>query len=303
MGRNILFAGDGNIDLQFTGLASLPQTDKEVMCTEFAATVGGSTTICAAAYSSLGGRAGFCGLFGDDDNGRLMERMLRAAGVDLTLLRFTGECATGVTANLVHESTRTQITYPGTLSIVDEADTILREVGGYCHLHLAGLYPLSRFLPRVAEVLAAARAAGVTTSVTTQWDQRQKWEHIEDWLPHLTYLFVNEEEALSITRRTTVEDAYEELASRTASPLITLGAAGAFAGGRRIPGVPTRVRDTTGAGDSFAAGFLFAVKEKLLAFDDAVRYACATGALSCTYTGGVSPELRDDRVRELLKKE
>lgn len=52
----MLFAGDANIDFQMAGLASLPQTDKEIMCTEFTASIGGSTTICAAAYCSLGGR-------------------------------------------------------------------------------------------------------------------------------------------------------------------------------------------------------------------------------------------------------
>jgi len=300
MAGSVLFAGDGNIDLQFTGLASPPQIDREVLCAEYAAAVGGSTTICAAAYSTLGGRAEYCGLFGDDDNGRHMERMLRSAGVGLHLLRFTSECATGVTVNLVHASTRTQVTYTGTLSIVDETDTIKREIRNYAHLHLAGIYPLDRFLPRVTEVLGAARAAGVTTSVTTQWDSTQEWKHLADWLPLLTYLFVNEEEARSITHRSCIEDAYADLAARTECPLITRGASGAFARGRTTPGVPVTVRDTTGAGDTFAAGFLFAVMEKHMPVDEAVRYGCAAGALSCTYTGGVSSELRHDRVMNLL---
>ncbi len=296
----LLVAGDANIDFQMTGLASLPQTDKEVMCSEFTASIGGSSTICAAAYSCLGGHAEFCGLMGDDENGRLTERMLRRAGVGLDLLRFTSDCATGVTVNLVFASTRTQITYPGTLSIVDESGTLLREVGRCGHLHLGGLYPLAAFLPRVTEVLAAARAAGVTTSLATQWDPRQEWKHLEDWLPLLSYLFVNADEALSITRRTKIDDAWKDLAGRTACPLITLGASGAFAIGRRIPGFSVPVRDTTGAGDSFAAGFLFAIKERLLPPEDAIRYACAAGALCCTYTGGVSAELSHARVVELL---
>jgi ribokinase len=296
----VLFAGDANIDFQMAGLASLPQTDKEVMCTEFTASIGGSTTICAAAYCSLGGRAKFCGLLGDDENGRLMERMLQQAEVGLDLLRFTRQCATGVTVNLVHGATRTQITYPGTLSVVDESDVVLREIGRFTHLHLGGLYPLTAFLPRVTELLKAARGAGVTTSLTTQWDSSREWKHLDDWLPHLSYLFVNEEEALSISRRTRVEEAYGELAARTACPLVTLGASGAFAGGRRIPGFAVAVRDTTGAGDSFAAGFLFAIKEMLLPFEEAVRYGCAAGALCCTYVGGVSPELSHRHVVKLL---
>ena len=225
-----------------------------------------------------------------------------ARGVGLDLLRFTSQCATGVTVNLVHASTRTQVTYTGTLSIVDETDTLKGEMRKYAHLHLAGIYPLARFLPRVTEVLGAARAAGVTTSVTTQWDSTQEWKHLADWLPLLTYLFVNEEEARSITHRSRIEDAYADLAARTECPLITRGASGAFARGRPTPGVPVTVRDTTGAGDTFAAGFLFAVMEKHMPVDEAVRYACAAGALSCTYTGGVSSELRHDRILKMLSR-
>ena len=93
--------------------------------------------------------------------------------------------------------------------------------------------------------------------------------------PVLSYLFVNEEEALSITHRTTVQDAWKALADSTECPLVTLGASGVFTRGGVVPGVAVPVRDTTGAGDTFAAGFLFAVIEKRMAFDAAVRYGCA----------------------------
>jgi len=298
-----LFAGDANIDFQMTGLSSLPQVDKEILCTGFAAAIGGSTTICAAAYSTLGGSTSFCGLLGDDQNGRLMEKMLRDAGVGLDLLRFTGEHSTGVTVNLVHGSTRTQITYPGTLTTVDETDVILRAMGSFSHIHLSGVYPLARFLPRIGTVLLRARDAGVTSSLDTQWDQEETWRYLSEWLPVLTYLFVNEEESLSITKKADVDSAYSELASRTACPLIKMGASGVYAGGRLHPAFAVEVRDTTGAGDTFAAAFLFAIKEKSMPFDDAVRFGCAAAALCCTFTGGVSAEeLRQDRVMRLMNE-
>jgi len=296
----ILFAGDGNIDLQFTGLASLPEVDREVTCTGFAATVGGSTTICAAAYALLGGEGEYAGLFGDDAYGHLLARLLGEAGVGLDLLRFTAECATGVTVNLVHGSTRTQVTYPGTLSLVDETEAIVREIGRFGHVHLAGLYPLARFLPRVREVLAAARAAGLTTSLTTQWDPTEAWRGLDEWLPLLTWCFVNEEEAFSITGRRGVEEAWRELAARTACPLVTRGGAGAYAAGSFFSAVPVSVTDTTGAGDTFAAAFLWARRKMGKPLEAAVQYAGAAGALSCTYTGGVSPQLRHARVTEML---
>ncbi|MGD0725454.1 MAG: carbohydrate kinase family protein [Spirochaetia bacterium] len=299
----ILFAGDANIDFQMTGLSSFPQVDREVLCSGFAAAIGGSTTICAAAYATLGGSAFFCGLLGDDENGRLMERMLRGAGVRLDLLRFTREHSTGVTVNLVHHSTRTQITYPGTLTTVDETDAILQAMGSFSHIHLSGVYPLIRFLPRIRAVLLRARDAGVTSSLDTQWDQQETWNHLSDWLPILTYLFVNEEESLSITKKADIDSAYNELASRTACPLIKRGASGVYARGRRFPSFAVEVRDTTGAGDTFAAGFLFAMKEKSMPFDDAVRFGCAAAALCCTFTGGVSAEeLRPERVMRLMNE-
>ncbi|HTZ51823.1 MAG TPA: carbohydrate kinase family protein [Spirochaetia bacterium] len=296
-----LFAGDGNVDLQLTGLASLPQTDREVTCSGFAEALGGSTTICAAAYALLGGDCAYAGLLGDDHYGHFVKDALGEAGVHLDLVRTTSECPTGVTVNLVYRSTRTQVTFPGTLAILDETDSVLRELGRFSHLHLAGPYPLLRFLPRVREVLAAARSAGLSTSMTTQWDPRQEWEGLPEWLPLLSVLFVNEEEALSITARRTVEEAWKDLAARTACPLITRGGSGAYADGRSFEALQVAVVDPTGAGDTFAAAFLWAKNDKGMALPDAVRYACAAGALACTYTGGVNRLLSHARVRELIQ--
>jgi ribokinase len=296
----VLFAGDGNIDVQLTGLSSPIQIDREVIADGFAQGIGGSTTICASAYACLGGAAAFCGLLGDDVNGRLVERLLREVGVDLTLVRFTSTRPTGITVNLVRGTARSQVTYPGTLAIVDETDRIVDALPGFSHVHLAGLFPLERFIPRVVEVLAAARAAGVTTSISPQWDASERWEHVDEWLPLLTYLFVNADEAASITGSRSVEESWEELRRRTPHPFVTLGPDGVFADGRRVPGFPTTVRDTTGAGDSFAAAVLYAIGVKRLALLDAARYGCAAAALSCTYTGGTSRVLTDAAVSAFL---
>jgi sugar/nucleoside kinase (ribokinase family) len=303
MGRrrvSVLFAGDANIDFQMTGLRSLPVTDREVLCDGFTTAIGGSTTIAAAAYAALGGRAAFCGTIGGDENGRILERMLRSAGVDLSLLRITGERATGVTVNLVHGATRTQVTFPGTLPLVDETDAIIRELGRFSHVHISGVYTLDRFLPRIREVLQRAVKRGITCSLDTQWDSSLQWRHLDEWLPLLSWLFVNEDEARAITGQARMEDAHAALSALTACPIVKRGAAGVFARGRGYPGFPAEVRDTTGAGDTFAAAFLFAVKEKGMGFDEAIRFGCAAGALCCAFEGGVSPALTFDRVNAFM---
>jgi ribokinase len=139
MQKKILFAGDGNLDLVLSGLERLPQEDKEVFCEEYTTAVGGSCTIAASAYARLGGACDYCGLLGDDANGRIMTDFLVDAGVGIALLRRSADVKTGVTVNLVRGRTRTQVTYPGSLSVVDETETIIRELGNYAHIHLSGL--------------------------------------------------------------------------------------------------------------------------------------------------------------------
>jgi ribokinase len=313
MRPRLLFAGDANVDLILSGLASPPQEDREVFCEGYAAALGGSTTIAAAAYARLGGRADFCGMVGDDANGRLARRALSEAGVGLGLLRMNRGATTGVTVNLSRASTRTQVTYRGSLSEVDESETILRSLGRYSHLHISGPYGTPAFLPRIEGVLKAAKESRLTSSLDTQWDPSERWEGAEKWLPLLTYLFVNEAEADSLARRLggeTARDAareaggdeaaWEPLARSTACPIIKLGPRGVFASGTLHPPFSVEVVDPTGAGDAFAAAFLFATLERGLGFEEALRFAQAAGALACTFIGGSSSAFSAAGVEEIL---
>jgi sugar/nucleoside kinase (ribokinase family) len=301
MRAHTLFAGDLNIDIQMTGLRSPPEIDREVFCDGFTVAVGGSTAIAAAAYARLGGDAELCSAVGDDDNGRFLAARLREAGLGLGLLRFTTELPTGVTVNMVHGSTRTQVTYPGTLALADESEVILRELHRFSHLHVSGPYGMPRLLPRIGAIMRAARQLGLSTSLDTQWDATGKWKHLRGWFPDLSYLFVNRDEALAISGKPKVESAWRALADCTACPIVKLGQRGAYAAGRRQEPFSVEAVDPTGAGDTFAAGFLYALHALGMAFDPALRFAAAAGAMACTYRGGVSPLLTRRRVMEMLE--
>ncbi len=303
MPRRVLFAGDANVDFQLTGLAGEPREDREVFCEDFLATLGGSTTIAAAAYARLGGSCEFAGLVGDDENGRLVASALSDAGVGIDMLRITRERKTGVTVNLVRGSTRTQVTYPGTIAIMDETDAIAGRLGSYSHLHVSGVFGAPRFLPKLSGLLAAARSAGLSASLDTQWDPSEDWRRVDEWLPLVSYLFVNEAEASSLTGTRLGEEAkaWELLAERTERPVIKLGSRGAYADGRAYPAHKVAVVDPTGAGDTFAAAFIYACVEEGADIGDAVGFAQAAGAFACGYAGGTSPLLTRAAVRGLLQ--
>ena len=110
---------------------------------------------------------------------------------------------------------------------------------------------------------------------------------MDDWLPLLTYLCVNGDEAMSITRTTDTTEAERVLAQRTACPLVKIGSEGVIAGGKIVPTRPVEVVDTTGAGDCFDAGFLFATLRRTPTCMKPLRPATRWPG-AAAYVGGTS---------------
>ena len=289
--KRVLFVGDINVDVILSGLESQPIVDREITCESFDVVMGSCAVICACTYASLGGRSSFIGLAGNDEYGDFMLKGMDGFGVDTSLVRRTSEVRTGVTVNLAYESTRTQVTYPGTIAAFDGAGIEPTVFDGVTHVHFAGPYLQTGLRPEISRLLRAARDHGVTASLDPQWDASERWEHMAEWLPNLTYLFVNESEAVSITGAATPEKALPLLTAQTPCPVIKLGRRGALvsvAGSpTRVPTCAANVLDTAGAGDAFDAGFLFGVIEKELAPEGAARVATATGTRSCEFRGGL----------------
>ncbi|MGE0075314.1 MAG: carbohydrate kinase family protein [Sphaerochaetaceae bacterium] len=308
MSQDVLFVGDANLDLLLSDLENGLQEDKEVFCDECEWTLGGSCTLTAAAFARLGGSCDFCGLLGDDTNGGTVRDALVEAGVGVDLLRMDPHKKTGLTVNIIQGRNRTQITYPGSLLDVDETDTILETMGNYRHIHFSGVYGTKKFLPRIEEILLHAKKNHLTVSLETQWDATERWDYIERWLPHVDWLLINEDEAKSIASRLgahgevlrSVDHVWNFLLSKTPSPIIKMGKKGAFARGRIYPPCDVEsITDTTGAGDSLAATFLYAVLVANYDFDGAMALSQAGGALACTFAGGYSSKFTLPAVEKL----
>ena len=303
--KKVLFTGEINVDIIMGGLESFPVRDREISCSSFELTIGSSTAICSCAYASLGGDASFLGLAGNDEYGNYMVSGMRDFGIDTALVRRTDEVNTGVTVNLIHEGSRTQVTYPGTIAEFGSKYIDLSLLNGFDHIHLAGLYLQEKFLPGVRSVLEYAREHGIGTSLDPQWDESEQWRHMSDWMPLLDYLFVNEDEAISISGAENPEKACARLGESTVCPVVKTGSTGAllWSGERviRLPGLPADVVDTTGAGDSFDAGFIYARLERGLSLEEAGRFANASGARSCEFVGGVNARSSCQQVLDFMK--
>ncbi|MGA2976920.1 MAG: carbohydrate kinase family protein [Spirochaetia bacterium] len=305
--KKVVFLGDCNVDLIMDGLEDDPGPDKEIGCASFHIAMGASSCIAAAAYASLGGDARVCGLCGDDEFGKLMREKLAAAGVRTDMVRCAASEKTGVTVNLVRGAARYQVTYPGAMvrfTLTDIPDALFHDLR---HLHISGVYQTKALLPHVAGILARAADAGATTSLDCQWDPGERWEGLDSWLPRLSWLFANAQEARSMTGTNGTAEALRALADQTPCPVVKTGAEGARAivNGREtlVPAAPVDVVDTIGAGDNFNAGFLFAVMEKDMHLLEAVRFANAAGGLSCTFRGGTDARSSWQDVCHFMEKQ
>jgi sugar/nucleoside kinase (ribokinase family) len=262
-------------------------------------TVGSSSAIFACGAARLGLRTAFVGVVGADPFGRFMLEAMAARGVDVSACTIDPDRPTGATVILTSGRDRAMLTAMGTIGAL-EVDTIPVDMQDRTrHLHSGCFFLQETSRDRLPAFFATARARGVTTSFDTNWDPSGRWDGVAEMLGACDVFLPNEAEACRIARRDDVDEAARELvrmgaADRTdGGPIVAvkLGAKGAIAAGPegvivRQAAMPVDPVDTTGAGDSFNAGFLRAWLDGG-SLADALRLGVVCGALSTRAQGGV----------------
>ncbi len=294
--RRILVAGELNADLIMSGLPSLPILGQELIGTGFQIVLGGSSAITAARLAALGAPVDFVGQIGSDDLGRFVLRELGGFGVGTQLIRILPDTSTDVTIALTYEHDRAFITYSGLMSTFDGATITPALLAGYDHLHVGAFFLQPALQPALPHLFRLAHEAGLTTSLDTGWDPQEQWmrnAHLAPTLRETDYFFPNETEAAALGGETKDFSALAGMVGGTL--LVKRGANGALAvpaHGEREPiqvaAVPVEVVDTTGAGDAFDAGFIYATVVNRAVLPNALRFAAACGAQAVTQVGGAT---------------
>lgn len=268
---------------------------------------GGDALNEALALSKLGRAPMLVSVIGEDPAGDFVLKTLERAGVDASCVRREPGLDTGINIVLVGPD--------GERRFVTSRTGSLRSLGpehilpalespafsGVTIACLASLFVSPRLtLPDTEALLDALKARGITLCADTT--RPKNGETLRDAAPALSrldYFFPNRDEAAALTGEADPEAAADALLEcGVKHAVIKLGGEGCLLKSaserHRIPAIPGIIPvDTTGAGDTFAAGFLAALLEGR-SFADCGRFACAAASLCVEGVGTSGVWTRED---------
>jgi len=294
---DLAIIGDCNPDLILTGEGVEPAFGQaEHLVDGMSFTIGGSAGIMATGAARLGLRTALFSLLGQDAFADYMLGALDERGVDTRGCVIDPAKKTGLTVVLSKGDDRAILTYAGTIEDFDPSNIDLAMVLNARHIHVTSFFLQKHLAPKVPWLFREARGAGATTSLDPNWDPSGRWDsNINDALAEADLFFPNEVEVARIAGLENVPAAAVALAARGPIVVVKRGARGALVAApdgifeMTTPASAGDALDTTGAGDSFDAGFLAGYLEGR-SYEAATQLACACGSLSVRALGGVDAQ-------------
>ena len=228
---------------------------------------GGSAGNTVAGVASLGGSAAYIGKVAEDELGEVFAHDMRAGGVHYATPPLVGGAATARSLiNVTPDGERTMSTFLGASIALTAKDVDPALIRAAKLVYLEGyLFDPDGGRAAFAKAAEIARDVGVRVSMTLS-DAFVVDRHRAGLLAFMgeavDVVFANEVEVKSLFETDDFDAAAAALASRVKIGAVTRGAAGSvvLSGGEvlTVPAEPAaEVIDTTGAGDQYAAGFLF----------------------------------------------
>ena len=242
---------------------------------------GGQTATAICACGALGLSTRYVGVFGTDENGRLMRKTLEDRGIDVKHAIESDGPNRDAVILVDPDGRRTVIWYrPGHLDF--PSDRLRPEALNARVMHI------DDDDPRLA--LAAARLAS-TLGITVTTDLEHVTDTTEELVATVTYPIFEQHAPGKLTGESDPERGLRKLRRLTPNLLcMTLGDQGSVAlEGDRFhvaPAFKVNVVDNTGAGDVFRAAFIYGFLQRW-SVSEQLRFANAAAAVSCTRLGAI----------------
>ncbi|MBK5201628.1 MAG: carbohydrate kinase family protein [Spirochaetaceae bacterium] len=301
--NGILIIGDINTDLIMTGLKKYPGPGEETFANDFKIKIGGGAAISALALSKLGINSSIFGWIGDDIFSDLLTNELKIHSINLEYITIAKNTSTGISIVLTNEKNRSFITYKDAFEYADINNITDEMINNYEYIFLHKFIPSK--IEEYIKFCKKVKSKGKKIIFDVGFDAIDKWDNnMFDLLKYVDVFIPDELEALGVTRSNNIEDALKKLSIYCNRVVIKAGKNGAIAldGGKIIysPIYPANVVDTTGAGDSFDAGFVYGIVNNLN-LEKCLALGNFLGSLSVSCLGGSTGIPEHEELFKLLK--
>jgi sugar/nucleoside kinase (ribokinase family) len=298
---DVIVAGSYCLDLIFTGLPGLIELGKEIVSSGFSMLPGEAFTASATMHR-LGLKVGWAGDFGNDDFSRFTLERVRSEGLDDKLFVYHDRPLRRITAAASYPHERAFLSYFDPDPPVPAIIKALAKASGRA-LFLPGLY----YGPLLEAGLLLLKSKRMLLFMDGNSDDKDSINNpaVRKAICSTDVFLPNAREARSITGTNDVREALHVLGELCPMVVIKDGPNGAWAiqDGQILhdPAIPVQVLDTTGAGDSFSAGFLKALLDEL-PLSECLRWGNIVGGLSTTAHGGAGRVISLSDVHEWLSR-
>ncbi|WP_373135113.1 adenosine kinase [Phocaeicola plebeius] len=222
---------------------------------------GGSAGNTVCALAALGANPGFIGKVGQDETGTFFGDTLRQRGVNALLA--TCDLPSGIASTFIStDGERTFGTYLGAAATLRAEDLSRKMFAGYNYLYIEGYLLQDHDLMLRAVQLAKEEGLQVCLDMASYNVVEAERDFFDQLIvKYVDIVFANESEALAYTGKAPHE-ALEEIASKCSIAVVKTGKEGSLVKkGTEVIQLLScpidNVLDTTGAGDFYAAGFMY----------------------------------------------
>lgn len=222
---------------------------------------GGSAGNTVCALAALGANPGFIGKVGQDETGAFFGDTLRQRGVNALLA--TCDLPSGIASTFIStDGERTFGTYLGAAATLKAEDLSRKMFAGYNYLYIEGYLLQDHDLMLRAVQLAKEEGLQVCLDMASYNVVEAERDFFDQLIvKYVDIVFANESEALAYTGKAPHE-ALEEIASKCSIAVVKTGKEGSLVKKGteviQLLSCPVdNVLDTTGAGDFYAAGFMY----------------------------------------------
>ncbi len=293
---DVLCVAECCCDIIFGGLNKVPAPGQEEYCREFCIKAGGGANT-AMGLAKLGASVKLATRLGKDAMGGILYDFLSQTGLDMSAVWVDEHTVTPVSAVLSTKEDRCFASYGGDGGDFLDPARLEEYIRGARHVHTYVGYC------RKYPIIELCEKHGKTLSLDTSFYDSTQLESTREAMARCQIFTPNEVEACALAQTDDVMQALEILSRECPHVIITLGKDGSVtkSGGRVYRAKPAKVpvvKDSTGAGDLFCAGYIYGFLQGW-GVQETLDFASKSGGLAVTYYGGIDQAYTYENVARL----